>query len=240
MANRLTDATVKATKAGVSKITGRPATRDLYDASEAGLCLRVQPSGRKSWGLRVQVNGRMRRYDLGEYPATGLAEARETARKMKRAVGQGGDPTYVLRPPPPPEIPSVREAVEKYLAAKAGDGMRSIKNERQRFALHVLPALGDQRVDQVVKTSIDDVLQALVRQDMQVEPNRVFTSLTGFWRWTVEQRGYRADNPMLGMRKPVRAARRDLFAYIEGYYNRQRIHSAIGYITPDQAEAMSA
>lgn len=36
------------------------------------------------------------------------------------------------------------------------------------------------------------------------------------------------------------AARRDLFAYIESYYNRQRIHSAIGYITPDQAEAISA
>jgi transposase InsO family protein len=36
------------------------------------------------------------------------------------------------------------------------------------------------------------------------------------------------------------AARHDLFAYIEGYYNRQRIHSAIGYITPDQAEVMSA
>jgi putative transposase len=36
------------------------------------------------------------------------------------------------------------------------------------------------------------------------------------------------------------AARRELFAYIEGYYNRQRIHSAIGYLTPDQADAMSA
>ena len=36
------------------------------------------------------------------------------------------------------------------------------------------------------------------------------------------------------------AARRDLFAYIEGYYSRQRIHSAIGYITPEQAEAESA
>jgi transposase InsO family protein len=35
-------------------------------------------------------------------------------------------------------------------------------------------------------------------------------------------------------------ARRDLFAYIEGYYNRQRRHSAIGYITPEQAEAKSA
>jgi transposase InsO family protein len=35
-------------------------------------------------------------------------------------------------------------------------------------------------------------------------------------------------------------ARRDLFAYIEGYYNRRRIHSAIGYITPQQAEAKYA
>ncbi|KQO66674.1 hypothetical protein ASF22_20400 [Methylobacterium sp. Leaf87] len=31
-------------------------------------------------------------------------------------------------------------------------------------------------------------------------------------------------------------ARRDLSAYIEGYYNRQHIHSALGYITPEQAE----
>ena len=35
-------------------------------------------------------------------------------------------------------------------------------------------------------------------------------------------------------------ARHDLFAYIEGYYNRRRIHSAIGYITPQQAEAKAA
>jgi putative transposase len=35
-------------------------------------------------------------------------------------------------------------------------------------------------------------------------------------------------------------ARRDLFAYIEGYYNLQRIHSAFGYLTPDQAEQMAA
>src|SRR5262249_4883412 len=27
---------------------------------------------------------------------------------------------------------------------------------------------------------------------------------------------------------------------LEGYYNRQRVHSAIDYITPDRAEAMSA
>ncbi len=31
-------------------------------------------------------------------------------------------------------------------------------------------------------------------------------------------------------------ARRDLFSYVEGYYNRQRMHSALGYLSPEQAE----
>ena len=35
-------------------------------------------------------------------------------------------------------------------------------------------------------------------------------------------------------------ARPELFAYIEGYYNRARIHSTIGYITPQQAETKTA
>ena len=35
-------------------------------------------------------------------------------------------------------------------------------------------------------------------------------------------------------------AKRDIFTYIEGYYNRQRIHSTIGYITPEQMELKAA
>lgn len=42
-------------------------------------------------------------------------------------------------------------------------------------------------------------------------------------------------------RYPTReAAKRDLFAYIEGYYNRKRLHSALGYRTPEQAELQAA
>jgi putative transposase len=36
------------------------------------------------------------------------------------------------------------------------------------------------------------------------------------------------------------AARHDLFAHIEKYYNLQRLHSALGYITPEQAERQAA
>lgn len=35
-------------------------------------------------------------------------------------------------------------------------------------------------------------------------------------------------------------ARRDLFAYVEGFYNRQRLHSALGYRTPAEVEQRSS
>lgn len=31
-------------------------------------------------------------------------------------------------------------------------------------------------------------------------------------------------------------ARHALFGYIEGYYNRHRMHSALGYLTPEETE----
>lgn len=35
-------------------------------------------------------------------------------------------------------------------------------------------------------------------------------------------------------------SRRNLFGYIEGYYNRARIHSALGYLSPEQAEQIAS
>ena len=35
------------------------------------------------------------------------------------------------------------------------------------------------------------------------------------------------------------AARLDLFKYIEGWYNRERIHGSIGYITPQAKEDLA-
>lgn len=34
-------------------------------------------------------------------------------------------------------------------------------------------------------------------------------------------------------------ANRSLFSYIEGFYNRNRIHSSIGYLTPQEFEDLS-
>lgn len=36
------------------------------------------------------------------------------------------------------------------------------------------------------------------------------------------------------------AATRELFAHLEGYYNHQRLHSALGYRRPEQVEQRAA
>ena len=89
------------------------------------------------------------------------------------------------------------------METKAGN--RSQAMERRRFALHVEPIIGARRVDDVSKAEIDGLLHSMVHKaGMRAEPNRVFTSLRGFWTWAVHQRGYRPDDPMLGMKRPVK------------------------------------
>jgi integrase len=191
---RLSDASVRAAKVG-------PIVRDVYDEAEAGLCLRVYPSGRKAWGLRIRLGGKQRRFDLGEYPGTALTKARRLARAMKEAAAHGKDPSEVLHPPPS-DMPTVTGALAVYMQTKVHN--RSHDQACKQFALHVEPVIGAMPVDKVSKADIDGLLHMMTKAGMRAQPNRVFTSLKGFWNWVVYQRGYRTDHPMAGMKRPVK------------------------------------
>jgi integrase len=166
------------------------------------LCIRIYPSARKAWGLRIRFANVLRRYSLGDYPTTSLGEARELAAMMKKAARRGQDPKRVLHPPQSTK-PTIRDAVHIYMETKRSKQSRN--KELRRLEIHILPILGDRPVDEVSKTEIDSALHAVAFQkNLQVASNRAFTSLTGFWRWAVFQRGYRQDNPMEGMKRPIR------------------------------------
>jgi len=47
---------------------------------------------------------------------------------------------------------------------------------------------------------------------------------------------YKAELPEDGVFEDTPQARSETFSYIEGYYNRQRRHSALGYKTPAKFE----
>ncbi len=63
----------------------------------AGLCLQVEPTGGRSWVLRVMVAGKRRAIGLGGYPDVKLAEARTKARAFRDAIDEGRDPAEERR-----------------------------------------------------------------------------------------------------------------------------------------------
>src|SRR4051812_16333805 len=59
-----------------------------------GLSLRIHPTGRKGWVLRVVIKGTGERVrlDLGDYPGVTLAAARDAADQKRAEAKAGRDP----------------------------------------------------------------------------------------------------------------------------------------------------
>ena len=72
-----------------------------------GLHVYISKAGRKSWVLRITVDGRRRDIGLGGFPSVSLAQAREKAADCRAAVAGGRDPLADKRRP---AMPSFRDA----------------------------------------------------------------------------------------------------------------------------------
>lgn len=91
----LTETAIKAAKARAAETKTRV---ELVDAREAGLRLRVTPKGAQSWVLACRdPMGAMRRFPLGDYPSTGISDARQAAQEMRVQVRKGADPIAEAR-----------------------------------------------------------------------------------------------------------------------------------------------
>ncbi len=74
-----------------------------WDALVPGLILAVRPApsgrgtGKKTWSLRYDIKGKQSILKIGDYPATGLDEARALAGKLKQAASDGQDVKAILK-----------------------------------------------------------------------------------------------------------------------------------------------
>jgi Arm DNA-binding domain len=82
----------KLTEKLVEKIRPEAAAFAIWDTYQRGLCLRVQPTGQRSWKAVYSLNARPRWLHLGDASAIGLADARRIAAKVMLKVAEGGDP----------------------------------------------------------------------------------------------------------------------------------------------------
>jgi integrase len=124
-----------------------------------GLILKLAAQGRGSWVLRVQADGKRRDIGLGTLADVGLADARESARTIRKQMKAGID-VVAERKKVEVVIPTFREAAktvhsEHKAAWKNGKHQDQWINTLETYAF---PSIGSRLVSEIEGPAIRDVL----------------------------------------------------------------------------------
>ena len=94
------------------------------------LYLRVRPSGSRAWVFRYVVNAKVREIGMGSLDILSLAEARDRASAMRKAVAAGTDPARAIRPPEEAKARTFQEVATETIEALR-PGWRNAKHAQQ-------------------------------------------------------------------------------------------------------------
>ena len=176
---------------------------EFRDSDQAGLVLRLETSGRRTFVCRYTHEGRRRRYTIGVYPAVGLKAARAVARKRLGESATGTDPQAereVQR-----RAGTVGEAIEEWLASAETRSWR--RRSRESFLSHVnlrlRPELGRVKLPELARSHILTMLDTI---EGEATRNRCLTVTRMLCRWLV-WRGDLALDPTAGVKRMPEEAR---------------------------------
>ena len=157
-----------------------------------GLHLYISKAGRKSWVLRITVDGRRRDIGLGGYPSVSLARAREKAADNRAAIAEGRDPVAEKRAH---AMPTFREAA--YTVHEANKprwrNSRHIAGWIQTLERHAMPTLNNTPLDRIDR---GDVLQVLtpIWTSRPETARRVRQRMRTVFKWAISY-GFMESNP---------------------------------------------
>lgn len=154
--------TDKEVRSLISRAKGEERTITQADGSVPGLTIGASKTGAASWVLRYYVNGKRKEATIGQYPTWGIADARERAKELRRAVDDGVDVALEKqrRKQEAAAAVTVDELAEAYFA-KAEQEMHS-HTYKQRRSIHdrfVSPVIGQFRADSVTPAQIVGVVK---------------------------------------------------------------------------------
>ena len=177
----------------------------VKDIGQPGLCLRVTPSGIKTWSFVYRSGRETKRFTIGRWPAWSVIKARQRTRDILRARDKGEDPATVKQEAKRAPMPStVREAGDAWLEAICDK--RSLRTDKQALHRDLYPSLGKRPMQDVTTPQIVALLDAAqnrarshgAKGDAIV--NRVRASLSSLWAWA-EERGYCTENPVTKIKR---------------------------------------
>lgn len=139
----------------------KPRDRRYTVSDGFGLTLRVQPSGTKTWVLRLSVNGRLSDITLGRWPEITLLQARQMARRRRKDSGLEPPRGYVLR-----------DAFKLWCGLKKGR-IVSYQAEKRRLEKYVMRTIGNRQIDEISAPLIIQTVRCIEDDGHQATLKRV-------------------------------------------------------------------
>ena len=161
----------------------RPREKRYSVAIENGLTIRVHPSGRKSWLVRVSLNGRSVDITLGHFPEMSFAEAKRAARKKQKEFDVKPVGGYTLR-----------DAFVLWSNLKRGR-IVSYRDEKRRIEYYLMRHLGSRQLDEITAPLVIKTVQIIERQGKQSTLKRILMRLREMMELAVCA-GYIDANPL--------------------------------------------
>ena len=171
-----------------------------------GLVLRVTAAGTKSWTFLYASpsSGKRRKVSLGEYPAKGLAEAKDEALALIVAVKAGRDPLHERAAHNAAE--TFEGLSKRYMTEheqrNARAGVRSsYTDEAQRLLnVDILPILGHHRAEAVTKRLVMEVVEKVARRGALVTADHVLGLVRAIYNYANGTGAFEV-NPTLGLKR---------------------------------------
>lgn len=85
----------------------------IWDSEQKGFGLRVYAGGAKSFFLNYRINGRERRYTIGNFPEWSVEAARARAKELRKEIDQGRDPAGEKRERR--DAPTIEDLIDRYI-----------------------------------------------------------------------------------------------------------------------------
>ena len=170
---------------------------DIFDKGFPGLALRVSYGGRKAWSFVYRHAGKVRRFQLGTYPALSLSEAREAWRAARQQVERGADPSETQRRDASAMFESV---MAEWLARDQGKN-RSLAATTRLLNADVLPYWRRLRIDEIGRRDVLEVIDRVTDRGSPVMARQLHVVLHRLFRWSVG-RGIIEANPLTDLDLP--------------------------------------
>jgi integrase len=223
------------------KSEGKPyIVREQAPRGEGGFCIRVMPSGAKTWQMIYTFQGKRKWYSLGQYPFLGLKDARQKFKDAKALLEQGEDPgakkraiAYAAR-----EEKTVDELCDAFLTQYASVEKRanSAKQDRLNLERDVRKKIGGLKLSEVTRGDLQGIINDIVGRKAKVQAQRTRSTIRKMFAWAHEEELIK-DNPAQTIRAPKSKSEKirelnwaEIITLFKGIDNSTTLPRAVGIV----------